>query len=216
LSEIPNADGKAIFVKTDISNPDDCQEVVNTAVKNFGKLNVLYNNAALPQKEKTFVEISNEEWDRIMSVNLRGPFIACKCAFPEFLKAGGGVFLATASLGGFMPRAMSAVYSPSKAGVICLYKVLASELAQYNIRANVICPGPTTTPMLKQFMAEDRANLPDEELFRILDKSTALGKCVDPIDIANAAVFLASDEARMITGETLLVDGGRSIARGRD
>ncbi|MDR0851105.1 MAG: SDR family NAD(P)-dependent oxidoreductase, partial [Clostridiales Family XIII bacterium] len=141
LSQIQAAGGDAIFVRTDISNPDDCANVVAEAVKNFGKLNVLYNNAALPQKEKSFTDISNEEWDRIMGVNLRGPFIACKAAYPEFLKAGGGVYLATASLGAMMPRQMSAVYSPSKAGIICLYKVLASELAKDNIRANVICPG---------------------------------------------------------------------------
>jgi NAD(P)-dependent dehydrogenase (short-subunit alcohol dehydrogenase family) len=215
-AEIKAAGGDAVFVKTDISKTEECRRMVETAVKNFGKLNVLYNNAALPQKEKSFVDVSEEEWDRIMNVNLRGPFIACKAAYPEFIKAGGGVYLATASLGALMPRAMSAVYSPSKAGIICLYKVLASELAKDNIRANVILPGPTASPMLKQFMGGDREKMSDEEIKNIVAKSMAFGRCVEPDDIASAAVFLASDEAAMITGETLLVDGGRSVARGRD
>lgn len=216
VAEIKAAGGEAIFVKTDVSKPEDCQKMVDAAVEAFGKLNVLYNNAALPQKEKSFVDVSNEEWDRIMGVNLRGPFFACKAAYPAFLKAGGGVYLATASLGAIMPRAMSAVYSPSKAGLICLYKVLASELAKDNIRANVILPGPTASPMLKQFMGGDRENMSDEEIKNIVAKSMAFGRCVEPTDVANAAVFLASDEASMISGETLLVDGGRSVARGRD
>jgi 3-oxoacyl-[acyl-carrier protein] reductase len=215
-AEIKAAGGEAVFVKTDISKPEDCQRMVDAAVKNFGKLNILYNNAALPQKEKSFADVTNEEWDRIMNVNLRGPFIACKAAYPEFIKAGGGVYLATASLGAIMPRAMSVVYSPSKAGIVCLYKVLASELAKDNIRANVILPGPTASPMLKQFMSGDREKMSDEEIKNIVAKSMAFGRCVEPDDIANAAVFLASDEAAMISGETLLVDGGRSVARGRD
>lgn len=208
--------GEAVFVRADISTDEDCKRMVDTAVETFGGLNVLYNNAALPQKEKRFVDCSNEEWDAIMNVNMRGPFIACKYAYPEFKKAGGGVYLATASLGAVMPRAMSCAYSPSKAGIICLYKVLASELAKDNIRANVILPGPTASPMLKKFMGGDRENMSDEEIKNLVASGMAFGRCVEPVDVANAAVFLASDEAAMISGETLLVDGGRSVARGRD
>ena len=210
------AGGEAIFVKTDVSNVDDCNNVVAEAVKAFGKLNVLYNNAALPQKECRFMEVTDGLWDKIMDVNLKGPFQMCQAAYPEFIKAGGGVYLATASLGAIMPRAMSAVYSPSKAGLICLYKVLASELAGDNIRANVILPGPTASPMLKQFMGGDRENMSDEEIAELVGKTMAFGKCVEPVDIANTAVFLASEEACSISGDTLLVDGGRSVARGRD
>jgi NAD(P)-dependent dehydrogenase (short-subunit alcohol dehydrogenase family) len=216
VSLIESKGGEALFVKTDVSVPADCANAVAETVHTFGKLNVLYNNAALPQKESRFVDVSDEIWDKIMNVNLRGPFLFCKAAYPAFKEAGGGVFLATASLGAIMPRAMSAVYSPSKAGLICLYKVLASELAKDNIRANVILPGPTASPMLKQFMGGDRENMSDEEIAEIVGATMAFGRCVDPGDIANAAVFLASDEASQISGETLLVDGGRSVARGRD
>lgn len=97
-----------------------------------------------------------------------------------------------------------------------MYKVLASELTKDNIRANVILPGPTSSPMLRQFMGGDRANMSDEEIVKAVSASMPFGTCVEPDDVADAAVFLASDEARMITGETLLVDGGRSVARGRD
>lgn len=206
----------AVFVKVDISKDEDCKKMVDIAVETFGGLNILYNNAAIPQKEQRFFDCSNEEWDTIMNVNLRGPFIACKYAYPEFIKAGGGVYLATASLGAQMPRALSCAYSPSKAAIICLYKVLASELAKDNIRANVILPGPSATPMLKKFMAGDRENMSDEEIKNLVASTMAFGRCVEPVDVANAAVFLASDEAAMISGETLLVDGGRSVARGRD
>ena len=94
--------------------------------------------------------------------------------------------------------------------------MLASELAKDNIRANVILPGPTASPMLKQFMGGDRENMTYEAIKDLVARSMAFGRCVEPLDIANAAVFLASDEAGMISGETLLVDGGRSVARGRD
>jgi 3-oxoacyl-[acyl-carrier protein] reductase len=213
---IKESGGEAVFVRTDISKAADSAAMVEAAVSNFGKLNVLYNNAALPQKESSFIDVSDETWDRIMDVNLKGPFIACKAAYPEFVKVGGGVYLATASLGAIMPRSMSSVYSPSKAGLICFYKVLASELAQDNIRANVILPGPTASPMLRQFMSGDRESMSDEEIHDIVVKTMPFGRMVEPLDVANAAVFLASDEASMISGETLLVDGGRSVARGRD
>jgi NAD(P)-dependent dehydrogenase (short-subunit alcohol dehydrogenase family) len=107
VETIKSNGGEAVFVKVDVSKSEDCQKMVDTAVKNFGMLNVLYNNAALPQKEKRFTDCTNDEWDAIMNVNLRGPFMACKYAYPEFIKAGGGVFLATASLGAMMPRALS-------------------------------------------------------------------------------------------------------------
>jgi 3-oxoacyl-[acyl-carrier protein] reductase len=215
-AEIRAAGGQAAACQADISKSEDCRRMVDAAVNAFGGLNILYNNAALPQKEIEFQNCSDEEFERIMRVNLQGAFMACKAAYPEFLKAGGGVFLATASLGAIMPRGKSIAYSPSKAAVICMYKVLASELAKDNIRANVILPGPTASPMLKQFMAGDRASMSDEEIANVVSASMPFGHCVEPTDIADAAVFLASDEARMITGETLLVDGGRSVARGRD
>ena len=215
-AEVKAAGGQAVACQADISKSEDSQKMVDTAVKAFGGLNVLYNNAALPQKEIEFQNCSDEEFERIMRVNVQGAFMACKAAYPEFVKAGGGALLATASLGAIMPRGKSIAYSPSKAALICMYKVLASELAQDNIRANVILPGPTASPMLKQFMGGDRANMSDEAIADVVSASMPFGQCVEPTDIADAAVFLASDESRMITGDTLLVDGGRSVARGRD
>lgn len=215
-NEIKAAGGDALFVKTDISKGADIKNMVASTVKAFGGINILFNNAALPQKTKTFDACSDEEFETIMKVNVNGPFMACKAVYPEFKKAGGGVFLATASLGGMMPRAGSIAYSPSKAAIICMYKVLASELAAENIRANVVLPGPTASPMLKKFMSGDREGLTDEAIASAVSGSMPFGRCVLPEDVANAALFLASDDAAMISGETLLVDGGRSVARGRD
>ena len=216
VEEIRANGGQAVFCKANIAEHADCQKMVDTAVQNFGGLNVLYNNAALPQVETNFQDCTDEAFEKIIRVNLQGAFMACKAAYPEFLKAGGGVYLATASLGAIMPRGKSIAYSPSKAGIINMYKVLASELAKDNIRANVILPGPTASPMLRQFMSGERAKMSDEEVAAVVSESMPFGRCVEPEDIANTAVFLASEEARMITGETLLVDGGRSVARGRD
>jgi 3-oxoacyl-[acyl-carrier protein] reductase len=214
--EINSYGGDAYFVKTDVSNYESIQNLVKETVERYGKIDILYNNAALPQKTKPFYETSQDEFERIFDVNVTGPFLLCKEVYPEFKKVGGGVYLATASLGGVFPRAGSIAYSPTKAAIINMYKVLASELAKDNIRANVILPGPTETPMLKKFMEPGRDQLSDKELAQNVSGSMPLGRLVQPGDIADAAVFLASDEASMITGETLLVDGGRSVARGKD
>jgi len=199
--------GEAVFVKVDVSNEEDVKKMVQAAVNHFGKLNILFNIAGCPQATKAFETIQNEEWDRIMAVNVKSIFYAAKYSLPE-LKKEKGVILNVASVGGELPRPGSLAYATSKGAVINMTRALAVELAKYRIRANCINPGPTDTPMMYKFIPEF-----NEEIKNTIGSSTPLGSWVMPEDVANAGVFLASDEASKITGTALCVDSGIRIGR---
>ena len=199
--------GEAVFVKVDVSNEEDVKKMVQTAVDNFGKLSILFNIAGCPQATKAFETIQNEEWDRIMAVNVKSIFYAAKYSLPE-LKKEKGVILNVASVGGELPRPGSLAYATSKGAVINMTRALAVELAKYRIRVNCINPGPTDTPMMFKFIPEF-----NEEIKNAIGSSTPLGSWVMPEDVANAGVFLASDEASKITGTALSVDSGIRIGR---
>ena len=199
--------GEAVFVKADVSNEEDVKKMVQTAVNHFGKLSILFNIAGCPQPTKAFETIENEEWDRIMAVNVKSIFYSAKHALPE-LKKEKGVILNIASVGGELPRPGSLAYATSKGAVINMTRALAVELAKYRIRVNCINPGPTDTPMMFKFIPEF-----NDEIKNAIGLSTPLGSWVMPEDVANAGVFLASDEASKITGTALSVDSGIRIGR---
>ena len=202
------ADGaEAVFVRVDVSNEEDVKKMVQTAVDHFGKLSILFNIAGCPQATKDFETIQNEEWDRIMAVNVKSIFYAAKYSLPE-LKREKGVILNVASVGGELPRPRSLAYATSKGAVVNMTRALAVELAKYRIRVNCINPGPTDTPMMFKFIPEF-----NEEIKNAIGSSTPLGSWVMPEDVANAGVFLASDEASKITGTALSVDSGIRIGR---
>lgn len=207
--EILEQGGDAFFVKADVSIENEIENMVKMTVKRYGKLNILFNNAGCPQLTKPFETIGDEEWSRIMDINLKAIFLGAKHALNELKNAGNGVILNTASIAGIMPRPGSSVYAASKGGAITLTKVLANELAPYKIRVNVILPGPTETPMLPKFMKKY-----DEGVLKKIASDLPLGRLVRPIDIANAALFLASDEASAITAVVLEVDCGLHNGRG--
>jgi NAD(P)-dependent dehydrogenase (short-subunit alcohol dehydrogenase family) len=200
--------GEAVFVKVDVSNEEDVKRMIQTAVDSFGKLSILFNIAGCPQPTKAFETIENEEWDRIMAVNVKSIFYAAKYSLPE-LKKEKGVILNIASVGGELPRPGSLAYATSKGAVINMTRALAVELARYRIRVNCINPGPTDTPMMFKFIPEF-----NEDIKKTIGSHTPLGSWVMPEDIANAGVFLASDEASKITGSALSVDSGLRIGRG--
>ena len=199
--------GEAVFVKVDVSNEEDVKKMVQTAVNHFGKLSILFNIAGCPQATKDFETIQNEEWDRIMAVNVKSIFYAAKYSLPE-LKKEKGVILNVASVGGELPRPGSLAYATSKGAVINMTRALAVELAKYRIRVNCINPGPTDTPMMFKFIPQF-----NEEIKNAIGSGTPLGSWVMPEDVANAGVFLASDEASKITGTALSVDSGIRIGR---
>lgn len=206
-AEIRSAGGAAIAVPADVARAEDAERMIGAAVEAFGRLDILFNNAGLAQAFTPTEETTVETWDRIYAVNVRGVFLGCKYAIPVMKRQGRGVILNTASTAGIRPRPGLLAYNSSKGAVITLTKGLALELAPFGIRVVAICPVATDTPMLAQFIGEQDY----EEGRRRFIASIPLGRLNTPADIGYAALYLASDEAAMVTGTALEVDGGRDL-----
>jgi 3-oxoacyl-[acyl-carrier protein] reductase len=195
----------AIFVDVDTSRAADAARMIAAAVDRFGRLDILVNNAGAPQAPSSIVDTSEDEFDRLMAVNAKAIFLAAKHGVPIMRAQGGGVILNTVSVAAIRPRPTLTAYNASKGAALVLSRSLAIELAPDRIRVNAICPGPADTPMLATFVGDSPAA-------RAAFLSTVpLGRLCTPADVANAMVFLASDEASFITGVVLEVDGGRCI-----
>jgi len=194
-------DGLALAA--DVTDAADMQRVVETAIERFGGLDVFHNNAGLPAETKPVTEISREEWDRTIAVNLTAFFLAAQAVIPAMRERGGGSIIVTASIIARRPRSGLAAYIAAKTGVTGLARALALELAPDRIRVNVINPGPARTPMLARFGlgADDEA----------IGERLPLGRLVEPDDVAAAAEYLASDAAAAVTGTVLNVDAGRDL-----
>ena len=193
-------------ITVDVTSHEDAERMVATAVERFGRLDVLFNNAGIPQAFTLLEDSDDELFDRIVAVNVKGVFNGCRAAIPKMKARGSGVILNTASTAGIRPRPGLAIYNASKAAVISLTKTLALELAPHHIRVVSICPVATDTPMLPAFLGED--------LERGRERFVATipwGRLNRAEDIANAAVFLASRDAEMVTGTAFEVDGGRDV-----
>jgi len=195
--------GRALFHKTDVTSEAE----IKSAVKEFGQLNVIYNNAGIGGAVGPLDQITVEHWDRTMAVLLRAVFLGMKYAVPEMRKAGGGSIISTASIAGLQGYAGIHPYSAAKAGVINLTRSAATELAKDRIRANCICPGGILTPLVYN-------NIPGGEkaAAEFLSKGQPFPREGRPEDIANMALFLASDESEWITGAAMVVDGGYTAA----
>jgi len=200
--------GACIAVKVDVSKASEVQNMVAEAVKAFGRLDILFNNAGVPQASQKIEDFPEELFDRVINVNVRGVFLGCKYAVPVFKKQGwGGVIINTASIAASRPRPGQNIYAASKGMVVTLTRALANELAEDRIRVVAINPVAVDTPMFFGFIG-DR----DEKEARSSFKATIpLGRMAQPEDIAYAALYLASDEASLVTGTILDVDGGRGI-----
>ena len=205
VTQISENDGESIFVEADVSRELDVRDMIKTTVKKFGKLNVLFNNAGIHGPSGPIWRTSESEWNRLFDVNLKAMFYGCKYAVP-IMKKNGGSIINTSSELALVGSHEVPVYSASKGGVIALTKSLALQCASYKIRVNCICPGPTMTPLLKSGWQE-------EELQRMA-KNIPLGRLGEPLDIAYAALYLASDESAFMTGASLIVDGGATLAWG--
>jgi len=199
--------GTAIAIEADVSDAAAVEGFVEEVLETFGGLDVLHNNAGIPQQSTPVEDVAEATWDRVQDVNLKSAFLGAKYAVPhlrESGKKGGGVILNTASTAGIRPRTGLSAYAASKGGMITLTKQLAFELAEDGIRVNAICPVATDTDMLPEFAGGDLT------LEGIAD-TIPLGRLAEPEDVAEAAVFLAGDGASMISGTALEVDGGRDI-----
>lgn len=196
----------AIAVTADVSKFSDTEKMINAAVENFGSLDILINNAGVTHKNMPLDEVDEDMYDFISNVNMKAIYHAVKVAVPIMEKQGGGNILSTASTAGLRPRPGLVWYNASKAWVINATKCMAVELAPKNIRVNCLCPVAGETGMLADFMGEDTPEI------RAKFKSVIpLGRFSQPRDMANAALYLVSDEADFITGVALEVDGGRCV-----
>jgi len=200
ISLIKALGGAAIFVKTDISLEEDVKEMIRAAVEHFGHLDILVNNAGVVF-EKTVEETSVQDWDRLMGVNVKGPFLGCKYAIPEMRKVGKGKIINIGSISGVMGQKRLSAYCASKAALVNLTRAMALDYAEDNINVNAICPGVIETAMTIDW-------LKDPEWSRLRLESTPALRFGRPEDIAHAAVFLASGESDFVVGHCLMVDGG--------
>ena len=192
---ITDAGGQAVFIEADVSRAADVKRMVNTTVDTYGRIDILYNNAGI-QKYALTVDVSEEDWAKMLDTNLTSVFLASKYTIPYMLKQGGGVIISTASAQGFSGNIGTGPYTVAKAGIISLTKTMAAEYAKANIRVNCICPGVIDTPMGGPWIPMVRMDLIPQ------------GKAGKPEDIAKAALYLASDDSSYVTGHPLVVDGG--------
>jgi len=199
--------GECITFKADVSRASDCQSMVEACLQKLGRVDILHNNVALGAHGGP-VETDEETWDKVMNVNLKSMFLTCKYAIPYMEKQGSGVIINISSIVAERTSAYPTLaYAVSKAGVIALTREVAIQYAAKGIRVNAILPGQMKTPRIayyyKYALSEDI-----EEMWRRRDAMCPTGKQGEPWDIAYAALFLASDESKYITGTTLIVDGG--------
>ena len=206
--EIERAGGQALALRADVSRAADNQAAVEQTVARWGRLDIFYANAGVPERPTPVEDVDEATFDRIMAVNVKGPFLGVKYAAPIMKRQRSGVILITGSTSAVRPRPGVQCYSASKGAVHVMAKSLALELAPFGIRVVTIAPVATETPMLPAFMGKDKV---DDEGMARYRATVPLGRLNQPEDLARAALFLSSDDAAMITGTALEVDGGRCI-----
>ncbi len=200
----------AIAVQADVTKRDDCIAMIEAAQSSFGKLDVVFANAGIGGEKVEFVHMPMEEWDRVIDVNLRGIVLTCKAAAPALIDAGGGsIVLMGSSTGGWDTILGAGPYMTSKEAVKALARNLALELARHRIRVNAVCPGIVQTQLSFRQVEDDPAAW--ERFFVRFAERIPLRRVGQPEDVAATVAFLASDDARHITGASLLIDGGQTL-----
>jgi NAD(P)-dependent dehydrogenase (short-subunit alcohol dehydrogenase family) len=206
VSQIQAQGGEASAVQVDVTEAVQVEAAVQAALDKYGQLDILFNNAGTGETVTSIVDLSEAEWDRVVAVNLKGVFLGIKYGAATMLKAGrGGSIINTASVAGVVGFAGHAAYSASKAACLHLSKTAALELARANIRVNAIAPAFTATPMVEDLVSASRD---PERARKKLAQVIPLGRLGQAEEIANAALFLASDESSFVTGTALILDGG--------
>lgn len=196
--------GDALFIRSDVRNSEDCRSAVNQTLERFGKIDVLFNNAGVFHP-KSIPDCTEEEWDETIDSSLKGAFLMSKYVLPSMIERGSGSVIHTSSGWGILGGEKAASYCAAKAGLIVMAKAMAIDHGPDGIRVNCVCPGDVLTPMLPDD-AEKRGMSWDEYAVGAADRP--LGRIGTAEDIANAVLFLASDESSFVTGEALVVDGG--------
>jgi 3-oxoacyl-[acyl-carrier protein] reductase len=199
--EIRALGSEAVFVKADVSNPEDAEKMVGVALERFGRLDILINNAGIT-RDGFLVKMEQEQWDKVISINLTGVFLCTQAAAKAMMAQGSGVILNAASVVALYGNVGQTNYAAAKAGVIGMTKTWAKELGPKGVRVNAVAPGFVVTGMTEKV---------PEKVLGMMVQQTPLRRLGQPIDIANAYLFLASDEASFINGAVLSVDGGLSF-----
>ena len=203
-----DARGVDLALGCDVSQEDAVREMFAGVRERFGRIDVIFNNAGIsPPEDGSVLETTLEDWQRVQDVNTRSVFVCCKHGIPHLLDGGGGSVINTASFVAVMGAATSQVsYTASKGAVLAMSRELGVQFARRGVRVNALCPGPVNTPLLQELFAAD----PEKAARRLVH--LPMGRFAEAVEIANAAVFLASDESSYVTASTFLVDGGISGA----
>ncbi len=213
-AEIKTEGHKAAAIAADVSQESDCQAIVSAAHKQFDPIDILVNNAGVLGPVKPVEEISPKEWDEVIAVNLRGPYLLSRLVLPEMYQRGSGAIINISSVAAKGAFQWNSPYAASKAGLVGLTRTLAAEAARKGVRVNAICPGPVPETEMSQGLGQalaERLQADPDDLFKGLLEKILQGKPQTAGDIADAALFLASSQAAAITGQTLNVDGGMSF-----
>jgi NAD(P)-dependent dehydrogenase (short-subunit alcohol dehydrogenase family) len=202
VDEITRTDGEAIFIKTDVSKAEDVQAMVEKTVETFGRLDYAFNNAGVEQEIKPITEQTEEEFDFVTNINVKGVWLSMKHEIPEMLKNGGGAIVNMSSVGGLIAAPGMDIYVASKHAVIGLTKSVALTYAKKNIRANAVSPGAIATEMFERLETANPA------AGAAIKAAHPLGRAGTPEEVASTVLWLCSDSAAFVTGQTLAIDGG--------
>jgi NAD(P)-dependent dehydrogenase (short-subunit alcohol dehydrogenase family) len=197
-----------LSLAVDVTSEDDVRAMYERAKQEFGRIDVLFNNAGIsPNDDGSVLETGLEAWQRVQDVNLKSVFLCCKYGIPHLLESGGGSVINVASFVAVMGAATSQIsYTASKGGVLAMTRELGVEFGRQGVRVNALCPGPVNTPLLQELFAKD----PEKAARRIVH--LPMGRFAEAREIAQGALFLASDESSYVTASTFLIDGGLSGA----
>lgn len=203
---ISGGGGEAIFVQTDVARVAEAEKLIRTVKERFGRIDVVINNAGV-ELPRSLLDTSEEDWEWVVSIDLKGVYFVSKYAVAEMIKAGGGAIVNISSAAGILGFPMMTAYCTAKGGVIALTRAVAIEYAAHNIRVNCVCPGVVDTPMSRGFFD----SLPNPaEVRRMYEEQTPVKRFARPEEIARTVLFLASEDASYLTGAVIPVDGGFS------
>ncbi len=204
VEEMRDNGGKAIYVHCDVTRAEDCRRAVQRTIDQLGGLDILFNNAGVIRRADV-VEISEADWDMVMAVNVKSVFLMSKFALPAMVEGGGGAIINSASGWGLKGGGKAVSYCASKAAVVNMMRAMAIDHGPQNIRVNCVCPGDTDTAMLRD---EAQQLSQSEQQFLVEAADRPMGRYGEPIEVAQAVLFLASEASSYVTGTALVVDGG--------
>ena len=212
IKEIKENGGDGLFIKTDVSKEADCKKVMDTTAKTYGKIDILVNNAATMLPNASFLQLSGDDFDKIMAINVKGVFYCCKHAIPYMKQNGGGAIVTLSSRSAFIPfpSGCSVAYNASKAACLSLTITVAQEFGKDGIRANVIIPSNVRTATSEKVISSSENS---EAVRKFFENSQPIGRAGETIEIAEAILWLASDKSSFVTSAPILIDGGFFFAR---